>query len=408
MKHYLIASLSLATYFLMSVDVHADKVCLKVKKNLRVQTRQVQGTVRCPRGFKEVVNTTTLSGPKGATGPTGATGSAGVAGADGALRVWGDGSGGALNITSASPVALDTTLQFTNIMIAAGANATVPDGAILRCTGTATINGTISVRPGEGAGIISISDGIATAPAGKGGSERAAGAPAVIRGSSLGSLATGGAGGFSELVTNRHLGLRPRPGSGGGAGHGGYNFFDPSSPSTLGSRGGGAFGIYCRQGIVLGASGVIAANGEAGGESSGLSIGGTGGGAGGFILLASSGSINSLGGTVQALGGDGGDPVGTPPLSAAGGGGAGGFIYLIAPSISAIVTQVSGGSGGAATPANTFTGASYAGGGGGGAIVSRAGDGGAVATDLSSSAGSAGESGVSTEVYADPTALLLQ
>jgi len=160
---------------------------------------------------------------------------------------------------------------------------------------------------------------------------------------------------------------------------------------------------------VIGSTGLISANGEDGGETFGSE--GTGGGAGGFVLLASSGSINfSSNGEVQAFGGNGGDPGSTSPAAAGGGGGAGGLIYLIAPSIdrSAGLTQVFGGLGGASLPAGSITSAPYAGGGGGGALVSAGGRGGAVQANGSSSAGQAGQIGGVIQLNEDPTALLLQ
>lgn len=61
---------------LISADCFADKVCLKVAlKNEAVKTRvrNIASSETCPRGFKEIVNTDTLSGPTGATGSSGAS-----------------------------------------------------------------------------------------------------------------------------------------------------------------------------------------------------------------------------------------------------------------------------------------------------------------------------------------------
>ena len=67
------------------------------------------------------------AGPAGATGPAGPAGSAGPtgpAGAPGELRIYGDGSAGAKNITTTGG-SLTGNLQFTDFTIAPGASINV-------------------------------------------------------------------------------------------------------------------------------------------------------------------------------------------------------------------------------------------------------------------------------------------
>lgn len=61
----------------------ADIVCLKITlKNGKIaQTvKTVASGLKCPKGFKSIVDTATLTGPQGLTGANGATGNTGAAG----------------------------------------------------------------------------------------------------------------------------------------------------------------------------------------------------------------------------------------------------------------------------------------------------------------------------------------
>jgi hypothetical protein len=99
-------------------------------------------TRRCSASETKVTNITALTG---ATGPTGAPGSAGSEGADGSLRIYGDGSSGALNVaTTTSWSGSEALGQYTDCSIAAGVTLTVPTGTVLRCSGSFTNDGTIS------------------------------------------------------------------------------------------------------------------------------------------------------------------------------------------------------------------------------------------------------------------------
>jgi len=232
----------------------------------------------------------------------------------------GDGSDGALNVTSGT-VTIDGSKNYTSVNVAAGAtltcspwNGTSGGSLTLRCQGTVAISGTLSLD----------GKGYRGGSAGQQG-ESYQGTQATSRDANYGGggggvTGGGGGGGYgAKGVTGGAVNPQAHAGEGGedygnerlstlhmGSGGGG-------SPSASGGSAGGALKIFAQE-IQVAASGRISAegtDGAAGGESGG------GGGSGGSIHLRA--------GTVTL------DP--STVVSVAGGAGGGG-------------TQFSGGHGG--------------------------------------------------------------
>ena len=122
---------------------NADLLCIKnsVKPKASISTKGllvVTSTASCPKGTSLVLNTATFTGPQGAQGP---------ARADGSVAVYGDGSNGAAAIAS-NTTFTNVNAQYTSFTVNSGVTLIVPTGAIIRCTGTFTNNGTIVVDVG--------------------------------------------------------------------------------------------------------------------------------------------------------------------------------------------------------------------------------------------------------------------
>ena len=389
--------IGLASAYIPPTLTFADKVCLKaaVGRNNKVKlTRNVVTSGNCQRGFLELVSTDSLTGPTGPAGAAGATGASGPIGANGQLRIYGDGSAGALNVTYTGELltgwALNGNLQFTNLTVESGVTLYVPSGTVIRCNGTFTNHGTVQV--GEvfnSGGGFAYSGGLDTGlrhiafyPPLPGIAHDAAGFP------ELGDNSAGRMGGLGST------GLRSGEASaivkvgmmGGGGGTGVY-------PSSLRpGYGGGTVTILAQSGIVN--DGIITANG-----TGSQSLGG-GGGGGGVIILASPGSIIQTG-TIEAKGGDG-YPAGISVSN--GGGGGGGLVHLFSPSITSSGTiTVTGGLGGTGTSSIATT--IRAGGGGGGGCAGAGGNGGHANSDNSVTNAGNGFSGYSLQTQVDPTAL---
>jgi hypothetical protein len=86
---------------------------------------------RCISGEQKISNISSLVGSQGE---------------DGSLRVYGDGSAGALHVTSSIDLQ-DPNQQFTDITIDPGQQLFVESGAVIRCTGTFRNQGTVYVAP---------------------------------------------------------------------------------------------------------------------------------------------------------------------------------------------------------------------------------------------------------------------
>ncbi len=230
-------------------------------------------TVSGPGGPTGPTGVTGPTGPQGATGATGPTGAAGQTGPTGPGALWGDGSDGALTVSSSvnwtsSPPS--GTVQYTSITVNSGVTLTVPSGLVLRSTGAVTINGAIAVATNP----VTASQGIASSPATDSGN------------------AANGTGG---TAVNAFLGkLMVNPGAQAG-GYGGCGTAANAGP------GGGSVVILAQGALSIGASGSVTAS-RGDGIPGGASADSGGGGGGGVIVLASKTSIAN-GGTVAVQGG---------------------------------------------------------------------------------------------------------
>lgn len=336
---------------------------------------------KCKRSETKLDNQSVLKGAAGTNGTNGADG------ADGSLRIYGSGATGALTVASNTSL-INPHGQYTDISIASGATLTVFSGAVIRCTGTFTNQGTISVTQyahGEQQGGLSANVDI--------GASRAAVTGWGISGGGHGSygtngqIQTGGASGFTMSAYSARTILHPGPmgGGGGGAGIG-----------SFGGQGGGTVTILCQGAITN--EGAINADAD---TVTGAGTG-SGGGAGGIVIIGSPTSItNSAAGSITARGAPGGASIST---RGAGGGGGGGIVHLISPTITSSGTiSVSGGAAG--SNAVTASSSPRGGGGSGGSCAGGGGAGGSVASDNTTGAASAGATGASIETLLDPTTL---
>ncbi len=347
-------------------------ICKKTSDgNLTLRNR------RCRTGETKVSNISSLVGQDGA---------------DGSLRIYGDGSSGPLAVSSSTSFTAGSVNQFTDCSVAAGVTLTVPSGATIRCSGTFTNDGTITVSPSayqsvQLGSIAAASGGIQAAlraPSGPGlGMGRTAGSLGGY--GTNGALIAGGPAGFGMSSSTAKNILKPGL-FGGGSGGTGYGSF--------GSDGGGTLTILAAGAITN--NGTIAANGE---DPVGNT--GGGGGAGGIIILASKTSVtNAAGARIEVTGSDG---AAASSSRGAGGGGGGGIVHLLAPTITdAGTVDVSGGAAGAS---GTVSAAYRSGGGGGGSCGGGGGAGDDVASGNSSSGAGAGTVGLSLTTQADPTSL---
>ena len=266
----------------------------------------------------------------------------------------GDGSAGNLTVAanqswSATP---PVNPNFANITINPTQTLTVPAGTTIRCSGTFTNNGTLSVDPGAvaegnfdalatGAGpavfLTSVAHpGDTPGPATLGAQNNVALANVQALGGGTGGKAIPRAVAQTSFSSFRF-------GGGSGAGY-----------DNQGNAGGGLVRIYCEGAIVN--AGTINAQGQSGTNGS------IAGGGGGIVVLASRASVSNTG-TINVVGGNG--------FSAAswggnGGGGGGGIVIMISPTAPVLGTvNLAGGTGATGTTAVT-TGARTGGAGGGG------------------------------------------
>lgn len=357
----------------------ADSLCIKKKLKVVGGYVNVVGALKtypkCPSTHTEVLDTDELKGEKGEQG------------ADGSLRIYGDGSSGALNVSSNVTLNSANT-QFTNISIEAGATFSVPSGTVLRCTGNFVNKGTLKVQNYAWGGIHSATtSGMFTINSGFAN-------PGIIPGAASngawGNSTTAMYGGYASTgvyggaAQARQI-LKPGPLGGGGGGAGGL----------VGAPGGGTITVLCRGSITN--QGKIDAQG-----AKPLFDLGDGGGGGGIVILASRTSVvNDANGIIDVRGGDGGDSY---EGAAAGGGGGGGWTHFIAPSIQSngkifILGGYFGHGYAAVTTSRRFAG------GAGGAGYGSGGYGGNANTNNSATEGSKGASGIALETIADPTSL---
>ncbi len=270
------------------------------------------------------------AGPQGDPGATGATGPAGPQGPAGAgSSAYGDGSAGNLVVAgntdwSTTPPA-NGNFQFGNCTIGAGAVLTVPSGTVIRCSGSFTNQGTITVDFGVPA--LVWAGNLDPFPA-----ERGLAMNTPGRGGAL-----TGARAFPVPVLRNILNPGPYAGGNGERGNG--------SPDNDGGAGGGSLVILAEGGIMN--SGLIAADGGDAPDPT-CDCGAAGGGGGGFIILGAAANIDNGGGTIRCTGGDGGDALAGGD-DHGGGGGGGGVIHLLGPNGNSVggALTVSGGAAGA-------------------------------------------------------------
>lgn len=313
----------------------------------------------------------------------GLVGPPGPAGADGQLRVYGDGSAGAR--TSAGTGQLeDTNLQYTDFTVPAGATVGIPSGTVIRCTGTFTNNGMVSVLSG-GEGGFCAQYNPPNVPSYRPPSLGVAlGAPLSPE-SGTATQVQGGQPGVPLSAGQARTVLRTGPSAGGSG--------------SCGAHGGGPGG----GGVTILAAVAIVNNGTISATPGGVSFGG-GGGAGGVIVLASRGSITNNG-ALAANGAAGGEAhdFGTSG-AAAGGGGGGGIVHLLAPAIVNVGSVTVAGGPPGATGSLSFAAPTRIGGGGGGACGGAGGFGGSV-NGSTPGVASAGEPGLFLQSVLDPTSL---
>lgn len=298
--------------------------------------------------------------------------------------IYGNGSAGAF--TASVNATLDgSNLQFTSFTVETGVTLTIPSGAVIRCTGAFTNQGTIVVETGafgsRQVASTSLVDG-SYVPAEPGVSLRAASNGEY--GNNTGN-ASAGSGGVGLSLFQAGMVLRPGPKAGGGSG-GAY--------AQDGARGGGSIVVLAKGAISN--EGAIAANGESLPAR-------RGGGGGGVVVLASAASVNNTG-TISAVGGNGGV---SDSFAGVGGGGGGGIVHMIAPSVTPGTSDVSAGTAGTPGGAGSVTANPRQGGGGGGACGGAGGNGGSVSTTGNPNAGSNGAVGHVIVTETGPGSLFL-
>ena len=336
------------------------------------------------------------AGPAGSNGPPGEMGSQGDPGsdgADGALRVYGDGTAGAITIATdtnwitGSPP--NGNYQFTDFTVNAGVSLVVSSGTVIRCTGSCVNNGLIVVATGSPGGEECIDFDVGVYAVLDPG-------PSMIGTlSSMGQVDTDGDGAEGGLTSQDAQIYAIEPiasfgvvGGAGGAGNGG--------------AGGGTLTILGELSVTNGAAGTIEAEGEPATIDSGCGqTGGGGGGGGGGVVLASMTQVTQAG-AIDVGGGAGGA---STAYSASGGGGAGGVVHLFAPAIAdgggEVLTGGAAGSGSAAL----ITSDPRLGGGAGGASCGWAGDGGYIQGNGATGIAYPGFHGCVLQTQVDPTAL---
>ncbi|EER58588.1 collagen triple helix repeat protein, partial [Acidovorax delafieldii 2AN] len=285
---------------------------------------------------------------------------------------YGDGSAGALSVTSGQTLDLSTQagfnslnghhhLQFTTISIAG--TLKVPSGTVLRAMGDVTVGGSILVLPGTSdAAMGQPHPGIALAAAG---------------------LPQGGVG-LPALAASL---VKKPAAAAGGAG------YVPNALNT-GGNGGGALVVLAGGNVIVASGGSIDASGiGAQNTASSGDVPGAGGGAGGILVLAARGGI-TVSGLLRANGGAGSSAfngnAGNTQGVGAGGGGGGGIIHFVASSSPSITGSVLANGGPAGF--DQLLGTTALAGGGGGASGGTGGAGGAMILGISqpAQAGSAG------------------
>lgn len=234
---------------------------------------------------------------------------------------------------------------FRNFTIASSATLTINQFAKIFCSGSVAINGTIAVSQFSSGGTSFLTP---------------------LSSVNLGGISgTGpGAGSGGNIGGTPYSYAAAAYGSGGGSGFASSSGTSTSVQLAGGGKGGGGLWIESAGSITVG--GTITAIGGNGGVplnaiGTGVNASGGGGGSGGLILLSSLTDVNvTAAGTLNVSGGSGGSAFGN---ASGGGGGGGGQIVLISPNNNATGSTIvrTGGSLGA-----SGSGGNALGGGGGG------------------------------------------
>ncbi|TLM93176.1 hypothetical protein FDY95_11155 [Hymenobacter jeollabukensis] len=221
----------------------------------------------------------------------------------------------------------------------------VPSGTVIRATGNVLITGSITVLTGaEDNGNGPATPGISRS------------APGLIHGGTgVGLLAAAG--------------ITYAPPAAGGSGDRTIN--------ATGGEGGGSLAIVATGNLTVSAGASINANGSNGVNTATTGdVGGPGGGAGGIVVLAAKGTL-TVGGSIRANGGSGGNGFnGTTTGSngvGGGGGGGGGIIHLLSANAISVTGTVQANGGAAGTDVQQTM---HSAGSGGGACGGDGGDGG--------------------------------
>ncbi len=289
------------------------------------------------------------------------------------MSVFGDGSNGALNVTSGTTnLNLDTRYQYTTVNVSSGAflSTTSTTGSVLfiDATTSITIDGTINVAAKVNAGQNSWSatiDGVTyVSPSAANGG--AGGSGLIATGGTQGSGFGGGGAGGDVIGYSGGGGTGGTGGTPGGSGGSAVTVTSSAAPGNAGGVSSGGSGAAFASGTVTSGAGgnSYGSNGGNGGGNGSSTISGGGGGAGGsagrpgvhVILRAPTiviyGTVITSG-TAGGNGGNGGSGTGYAVAGAGGGGGAGGSagnIYLTYDSLSThpyhLMVAGSGGSGG--------------------------------------------------------------
>lgn len=311
-------------------------------------------------------------------------------------RFSGDGSDGNLTISSdldwnATP---PTGIYFDNVTIDAAQNFSVPAGTTIRCSGTFTNNGTITVLEGAEA------DGSASGLSVNGGPPISL-TSVAHPGDTTGTASLGDSNNDHEGNPTLLLGGKPGKGIpqaiaissfsnfriGGGSGAG-YN--------NMGNAGGGLLKVYCNGAIVN--NGTINALGADGFNDA------IGGGGGGIVILGSRTSIDNSTGFINVSGGHGAD---AGSFGGNGGGGGGGIIILVSPTAPILGSEtVAAGTGGSNISIRSVTNTSRTAGAGGGGSGGKGGNGGQISSLSTPIAGGNGSDGYVISLAKDPSMMI--
>lgn len=251
----------------------------------------------------------TVCGINGATIATWLTNS--LSSAPAWLRYYGDGSSGALNLTSGT-LSLEGEYDYTSVNISSG--ATVYDGGgiplFIRSTGTCTIAGTFSASAntsgsgnsggaiggggggGGGGGTLAGSNG-SSSPAWAGASGGVALGGNASNGSTLNTAFTKSVQSSGPITFYSTASYSSYGGTAGGAG---------GSSGGAAGKGGGLLVLVCP---TINFTGTLDVSGTNGGASTGNNIGAGGGGGGGLIWMAAQ-TFTANTGTLNVSGGTGG------------------------------------------------------------------------------------------------------